>query len=318
MDLSIIVPLFNEDECVRPLYNSIVSNVEPTGLNFEILFVDDGSRDDTFIVASELAEHDQRLRIIKFRQNYGQTPAMAAGIEHACGDILVTMDGDLQNDPADIPAFVDKIKEGYDLVVGWRYNRQDTLISRKIPSKIANWIIGKVTGVSINDTGCSLKAYRAKIIKNLPLYAEMHRFIPAIASLTGARIAEIKVRHHARLYGVSKYGLSRIYMVLLDLLTIKTIVSFISQPLFWFSILAIPAALISCIAILFSLYGMAVESSMLSVPIAGAGILFGSLVFFLVLCGALGELIYKTGDINLYLFSALTSEIVTGKEDVIE
>jgi len=180
---------------------------------------------------------------------------MAAGIDHARGRVLIAMDGDLQNDPADIPLFLQKMDEGYDIVVGWRFNRQDKLVTRKIPSRIANWLIGKVTGVPIKDNGCSLKAFRADVIKGVPLYSEMHRFIPAMTSLAGARVAEIKVRHHARMVGVSKYGLSRLYKVLLDLLTIKTIVSFASWSLLWFAILAIPAALLSVVLLLVSVLG---------------------------------------------------------------
>ncbi len=172
---------------------------------------------------------------MKFRRNYGQTPAMAAGIQEARGRVLVTMDGDLQNDPADIALFLEKIDEGNDIVVGWRFNRQDKLITRKIPSRIANWLIGRITGVPIKDNGCSLKAYRAALIKKIPLYSEMHRFIPAMASIAGPRIAEIKVRHHARQFGQSKYGLSRIYKVLLDLMVIKTVASFTARPLLWFT-----------------------------------------------------------------------------------
>ena len=308
IDLSIVVPLYNEEESVQPMYKAIVQAVAPLGLNYEILFVDDGSIDGTFPQASELARRDLRLRVIKFRKNYGQTPAMAAGIDHARGKILITMDGDLQNDPSDIPAFIDKIHEGYDIVVGWRHMRQDKLITRKIPSKIANWLIGKVTGVPVKDNGCSLKAYRAEVIKNIPLYSEMHRFIPAMASIAGARIAEIKVKHHARQFGLSKYGLSRIYKVLLDLLAVKTIVSFATRPLLWFSILALPAALISLILMFTSIYGLVVHSARLPIPIAGTGVLFGALAFSLVLSGALSELIYKTGDIRVDKLSSLTSK----------
>ena len=188
-----------------------------------MVFVDDGSSDDTVAVATAIARIDARLRIVKFRRNYGQTPAMAAGIEHARGEVLVTMDGDLQNDPADIALLLEQIDAGFDIVVGWRHNRQDKLVSRKIPSRIANWLIGKVTGVPIRDNGCSLKAFRAELIKSIPLYSEMHRFIPAMASIAGPRVAQIQVRHHARRFGESKYGLSRIYKVLLDLMVIKTI-----------------------------------------------------------------------------------------------
>ncbi len=309
MELSIIVPLYNEAESIEPLYEAIVQTMAPLDITYEILFVDDGSTDRTYSKARELAHTDPHLRVIRFRKNYGQTPAMAAGIDHARGKILVTMDGDLQNDPADIPRLMHKINEGYDIVVGWRYKRQDKLITRRIPSKIANWLIGKITGVPIKDNGCSLKAYRAELIKNIPLYSEMHRFIPAMASLAGARIAEIKVNHHARKYGVSKYGLSRIYKVLLDLLTIKTIVSFTARPLLWFAILALPAALISFICLFVSVYGVLVHSSQLPVPIAGTGVLFGALAVILLLGGVLGELIYKTGDISVDKLSSLTAKI---------
>jgi len=308
--LSIIVPLYNEEESARPLYDAITKGLSELNFEYEILYVDDGSCDATFNVASELALQDKRLKVIKFRKNYGQTPAMAAGIDHASGEVLITMDGDLQNDPADIPAFIEKLNEGYDIVVGWRYKRQDKLITRKVPSVIANWIIGKVTGVPIRDNGCSLKAFRADIIKKVPLYSEMHRFIPAMASISGAKIAEIKVRHHARQYGVSKYGLSRIYKVLLDLLSIKTIVAFSSRPLLWFSILALPAVSISFLGLLVSIYYAFAQPSF-SIVIAGVSILFGALAFFLVLIGALGELIYKTGDIKLAKLATLTAKEIS-------
>ncbi|TCK18191.1 glycosyltransferase involved in cell wall biosynthesis [Thiogranum longum] len=314
LDISVIVPLYNEEESLVPLYESIVKSVGGLGLEYEIVFVDDGSKDSTFAMARDLSERDPHLRVIKFRKNYGQTPAMAAGIDHARGRVLITMDGDLQNDPGDIPLFLEKMDEGYDIVVGWRFNRQDKLITRKIPSQIANWLIGKVTGVPIKDNGCSLKAFRANVIKGVPLYSEMHRFIPAMTSLTGARIAEIKVRHHARKFGESKYGLSRIYKVLLDLLTIKTIVSFASRPLLWFAILAIPAALLSVTLLLTSLFGLFSDVGRFSVPIAGTGVLFGALAFFLLMGGAVGELIYKTGDLKLGQLSSLTARFLTRKE----
>ena len=316
MDLSIIVPLYNEQESIHPLYKKITKEVDGLGLDYEILFVDDGSQDNTFRLASDLASHDPRLRVIKFRKNYGQTPAMAAGIDHACGQLLITMDGDLQNDPEDIPRFLEKIDEDYDIVVGWRYDRKDKLITKKIPSKIANWIIGKVTGVPIKDNGCSLKAYRAQVIKNVPLYSEMHRFIPAMASLTGARIAEIKVKHHPRRYGVSKYGLSRIYKVLVDLVAVKTVVSFAARPLLWFGVLALPAALISIISLSVSVYDAVVLSSFFAVPIAGLGVLFGALACFLLLGGVLTELIYKTGNVAVDQLAFLTTSNprLTGKD----
>lgn len=294
MNLTIVVPLYNEEDSVEQLYSSIIEAVEPEGYGVEVIFVDDGSRDRTLAVASSIAAKDERLRVVEFRRNYGQTPAMAAGIDLAHGDVIVTMDGDLQNDPGDIPAFVEKMNEGYDIVVGWRFQRKDKLISRKIPSRIANWLIGKVTGVPIKDNGCSLKAYRASVIQRVPLYNEMHRFIPAMTSITGARIAEIKVRHHARRFGESKYGLSRIYKVLLDLISVKTIVGFAQRPIVWFGLLSLPFFFLSCVAIIASLLPL-LEGNPISIPLAGTGVLLGASGIFLVLGGAIGELIFSTG-----------------------
>lgn len=297
--LSIIVPLYNEQDCVRPLYSAITQHARRVERPYEIVFVDDGSTDETFIIASDLAGFDPCLRVIKLRRNYGQTPAMSAGIDHARGEVLITMDGDLQNDPADIPSLLRKIDEGYDIVVGWRYDRQDKLLTRKVPSRIANWLIARVTGIPIKDNGCSLKAYRAMLITRVPLYGEMHRFIPAMTSLAGARLAEIKVRHHPRRYGTSKYGLARIYKVLLDLVTIKTLVSFASRPFLWFAILAVPAVLASMSATLAGLYGASSGSLSSGVPLMGTAILLGALSVILLLSGVLAELIYKTGDTKL-------------------
>ena len=234
---------------------------------------------------------------------------MAAGIEHARGEILVTMDGDLQNDPADIGMFLEKIAEGNDIVVGWRHNRQDKLISRKIPSRIANRLIGRVTGVPIKDNGCSLKAYRGDLIKNIPLYSEMHRFIPAMASIAGPKIAEIKVRHHARQFGQSKYGLSRVYKVLLDLMVIKTVASFTSRPLLWFSMLSLPMLLAGTLTLGYAIYSMLVEHAPLSLPIAGSGLIFLTSAVILVSGGAFGEIIYRSGDMRESDFSRLTQQI---------
>ena len=295
MNLTIVVPLYDEEENVELLYSSIVDALSSEGFEFEVILVDDGSRDRTAEIAAGIAANDSRLRVVEFRKNYGQTAAMAAGIDLARGDIIVTMDGDLQNDPKDIPNFVAKMNEGYDLVVGWRFNRKDKLISRKIPSKIANWLIGKVTGVPIKDNGCSLKAFRSSVIKQVPLYNEMHRFIPAMTSITGARIAEIKVRHHARQFGKSKYGLSRVYKVLLDMLTVKTIVGFAQRPLVWFGFLSMPFFLVGSIAIVVSLLPLLKADGAMSVPLAGTGVLLGALGILLVLGGAVGELIYSTG-----------------------
>ena len=304
MDLSIIVPLYNEEASVKPLYEAIAKAVQPLGLEYEILFVDDGSRDNTIPEALKLAEQDKRLRLIIFRCNYGQTPAMAAGIDNARGKVLVTMDGDLQNDPDDIAMLLEKIEEGYDIVVGWRHNRQDKLITRKVPSYIANWMIGKITGVPIRDNGCSLKAYKADVIKQIPLYSEMHRFIPAMTSLAGSRIAEVKVKHHARQFGVSKYGLSRIYRVLMDLITIKTILSFFSRPLMAFGLFAVIALIVGLSA---SMAGFLLIHSHSGIVFLSVGLLYSALAMILLLWGLLGELIYRTGDLKLEHFAQIKS-----------
>ncbi len=313
LELSIIVPLYNEEESIRPLHAAITEAVVPLNMSFEILFVDDGSLDRTVEIGRDLASNDPHVRIIKFRRNYGQTPAMAAGIDHARGKVLITMDGDLQNDPADIPEFLKKIDEGYDIVVGWRRRRQDKFLTRILPSKIANWLIAQVTGIPIRDNGCSLKGYRAELIKGIPLYAEMHRFIPAMTSMAGARIAQIPVRHHARRFGVSKYGLSRIYKVLFDLLSIKTVLILASRPLFSFTGAAILAALVSVAIVVYSLLVPASSEGPVSIVLVSLSILFAALAIFLVSLGLLAQLIYRTGNIKTADLSALTAQLVTSK-----
>ena len=307
--LSVCVPFYNEEESIAPLYAAVVAAVEPLGIPFEMVFVDDGSHDETLRRACDLARSDARVRVVKFRRNYGQTAAMAAGIEAARGEVIVTMDGDLQNDPRDIGAFLALIDQGYDIVVGWRHDRQDKLVSRKIPSRIANQLIAKVTGVPIRDNGCSLKAYRASLIKRIPLYSEMHRFIPAVASIAGPRIAEIRVRHHARKFGKSKYGLSRVYKVLLDLMVIKTVASFASRPLLWFGMLSVPLLAVATLLLGYSLFHSLLPGGTLSLPLAGSGIIFMSSALILICAGALGELAYQLGDLREQEFSALTERL---------
>lgn len=306
-DLSIIVPLYNEQESVRPLYEAIVAALSDHPGSFEIILVDDGSRDDTYAIARGLARIDSRLKLLKFRRNFGQTPAMVAGIDHAAGRILVTMDGDLQNDPRDIIHLISEIEAGADIAVGWRFNRQDRLITRKIPSRIANWLIGKVTGVPIRDNGCSLKAYRAEIIKRLPLYSEMHRFIPAMSSITGARVSQVKVRHHPRKFGQSKYGLSRIYKVLFDLLTIKTITTFAARPLHWYAVLASPFIAIALILLGVAIWQMLYATSSSLILLSGLVVVTGATASFLLVCGILCELIFRTGSTLPIDFSRLTA-----------
>jgi glycosyltransferase involved in cell wall biosynthesis len=305
LDLSVVVPLYNEEESVGLLHERITEALHGSGLAYEILFVDDGSRDRTLERAAAIAQGDAHLRVVEFRANAGQTPAMAAGIDLAQGRIIATMDGDLQNDPRDIPAMLREMDEDTHMVVGWRRNRQDKLLTRKVPSWIANRLIGKVTGVPIRDNGCSLKLYRASVIKRVPLYSEMHRFIPAMASITGARVKEVAVTHHARQFGASKYGLSRIYKVLLDLLSIKTIVGFAHRPLLWFGLLAVPFMLVGLTALIVSVLPAFGPEGTLILPLAGVGVLFGSLAFFLVMGGAIAELVYAHGDLDLSEYSRL-------------
>ena len=239
-------------------------------------------------------------------RNYGQTPAMAAGIDNARGRYLITMNGDLQNDPEDIPRFLEKLYDGYDIVVGWRHKRQDKLITRKIPSRIANWLIGKTTGVPIKDDGCSLKGYKANVIQNIPLYSEMHRFIPAMASLAGSKIAEIKVKHHARQLGESKYGLSRIYKVLLDMLSIKTILTSFARPLRIFATFAGVSALIG---LAFLAAGVIEYFTSPGMIFFSVGFLYTTLALVLLLWGVLGELVYITGNLKLEHFAHITSTL---------
>jgi glycosyltransferase involved in cell wall biosynthesis len=294
LGLSVILPTYNEAESVGPLYEATVRAVEPMATTFEIIFVDDGSSDDTFERCAALAAGDPRVRVIKLRRNYGQTPAMVAGIDHARGAVLITMDADLQNDPADIPLLVERIEAGYDLVVGWRHNRQDRFLSRRFPSVIANWLIAKVTGVDIKDNGCSLKAYRADLIKAVPLYSEMHRFIPAMASMAGARIDQIKVRHHARRFGTSKYGLSRTYKVFFDMMAIKTLLVFVKKPGAFFTAAGGIAGLLGLLCLVLAMvdaYDMAREPT---VVMMGISVLLGSLALFLVFGGMVSYLFYQT------------------------
>ncbi len=316
LDLSIVVPLYNEEDSVKLLYRKISDALRDTQLDYEIIFVDDGSHDRTLERAIAITNEDPRLRVVEFRANYGQTPAMAAGIDIANGEIIATMDGDLQNDPADIPSMLGKMDADTHLVVGWRRNRQDKLLTRRIPSWIANRLIGKVTGVPIRDNGCSLKLYRASVIKRVPLYSDMHRFIPAMASITGARVKEVAVTHHARQFGSSKYGLSRVYKVLLDLLAIKTVVGFAQRPLLWFGLLGAPFLIASFLAVVVSLAPLISPGGSIVLPLAGAGLMFGAVGLFLIMSGAMAELVYVTGSLDLTEYSRLLAVDRTYRPDL--
>ena len=263
---SIIVPVYEEEENIPILHERIGAAMQPTGLTYEVIYVDDGSRDKSFERLSEIAERDSRVTVVQFRRNFGQTAALAAGMDVSCGEVLVFMDADLQNDPADIPRLLEKIDEGYDVVSGWRVKRKDAALSRKLPSMIANRMIGWATGVRLHDYGCTLKAYRRDVMSHFQLYGEMHRFIPAHASWAGARITELPVEHHPRIYGRSKYNLTRTFKVLLDLLVVKFLGSYSTKPIYVFGGLGLVAMLLSfivgCIVLINKIfYGMYIVES---------------------------------------------------------
>jgi glycosyltransferase involved in cell wall biosynthesis len=248
VDLSVIVPIRNEAPGLVELHRELTDTLERWGRSYEILAVDDGSTDDSFAVLTKLHAMDPRLRVIRFRRNFGQTAAFAAGFEHARGQVIVTTDGDLQNDPRDIPAMIAKLESGYDIVCGWRKNRKDAFVSRTVPSRIANRLISWATGVRLHDYGCSLKAFRAEVVKPLRLYGEMHRFIPAIASEQGVAIDEVVVNHRSRRHGSSNYGISRTIRVVLDLLTVKFLLSYSTRPLQIFGLIGFAMALVGMLA----------------------------------------------------------------------
>jgi glycosyltransferase involved in cell wall biosynthesis len=313
--ITVVVPLYNEGENVALLYAKLKPALQSLGDAYEVLLVDDGSEDATFSVAADIAAHDPCVKAISLRRNFGQTAAFAAGIDHARGEIIVTMDGDLQNDPADIPRLLDKLDEGFDVVVGWRHRRLDALLTRRIPSVLANRLIGMVTGISIHDNGCSLKAFRGEVARTLPLYSDMHRFIPAAAAISGARITEIKVRHHPRKHGSSKYGLSRVYKVILDLLRVKTILSFATRPFFWFSVSALPFGVLSAALLIYHGVGMVREQVPLVSSPGVVGLLFLMLATMLVLTGMLAELISRAADSHGSRIATINSPQLTRNTD---
>jgi glycosyltransferase involved in cell wall biosynthesis len=231
VELSIVVPIYNEEESVNALHEKITAALAATGIDYELILVDDGSNDRSFMLLKAIAAEDERVKVIRFRRNFGQTAAMAAGFDAASGRVVVPMDGDLQNDPGDIPRLLAKIDEGFDVVSGWRKDRQDAFINRKLPSIIANGLISRFTGVHLHDYGCTLKAYRREVLDGINLYGEMHRFVPALASQVGAKVTELPVKHHPRMYGTSKYGISRTVRVVLDLMTVKFLLTYSTKPI---------------------------------------------------------------------------------------
>lgn len=299
MDLSVVIPVYNEEESVKYLYEAVTKSLAELKRPYEILLVDDGSKDKTFLNAISLSNSDSRLKIVKLKRNYGQTTALHAGFQQAKGKVIITMDGDLQNDPDDIPVMLHKMDEGYDIVLGWRHDRKDFFISRKLPSKIANWLVRKVTGIPVKDNGCAIRAYRAEVIKNFPMYSEMHRLMPVITALVGAKFTQIKVKHHPRKFGHSKYGLSRIYKVLLDLVALKTIFSFFYIPLFGFGFLALVSGFISFLILLVSILFIFIFPGKSLVTLIGSSALFAALSVFLYFLGIICHLVYRTGNLKI-------------------
>jgi glycosyltransferase involved in cell wall biosynthesis len=293
MTVSIVVPLYNEEENVEVLHERIMEVLTSNNIDYEIIYVDDGSNDKTLQLLDMLQSRHKNILVLSLRRNFGQTAAFAAGFDFARGDIVITMDGDLQNDPKDIPRLLEAIKD-CDLVSGWRKKRKDPFITRRLPSIIANWLISKVTGVRLHDYGCSLKAYRREVVKNLRLYGEMHRFIPAVASWYGVRISEIETTHHPRLRGKSKYGISRTIRVLLDLITVKFLQSFSTRPMQFFG----PMGLIFCLfGFCISLY-LTIDKIFRGANIGGRPLLlFGVLLIIVgvqfIGMGLLGEMLVR-------------------------
>ena len=237
--LSIVIPIHNEEPSILPLYDRLISVLEGLNKPFEIIFVDDASADRSFDLLANLAETDMRMKVIRLRRNFGQTAALSAGFDEAQGNIIISLDGDLQHDPADIPALLAKIEEGYDIASGWRKDRVDNALTRKIPSRIANWLMARASGVNLRDFGTTFKAYRAEVIKDINLYGELHRFIPALASFYGARIAEVPIRNVPRPHGDSHYGIGRTFNVLFDIVTIKFLLKYFTRPMHFFGRLGI-------------------------------------------------------------------------------
>ena len=292
--ISLIIPVYNESESIAYLLNEIVFVMKTNDLQFEIIVINDGSKDNTSEVLQKLSLRINELKIINLRKNYGQTAAMAAGFDHSTGNIVITIDGDLQNDPNDIPKLIANINNGYDLVCGWRFNRQDKLINRRIPSKIANKLIGLVTGINLHDYGCSLKAFKKNILNDIKLYGELHRFLPVLANIEGAKIKEVKVNHRRRKYGSSKYGIDRTFRVLMDLLTVWFMNKFLTRPMYIFGFIGIisifSSLIISSYLIIIKLFGQDIGNR----PLLLFALILGIAGIQLFSFGLLGELLMRT------------------------
>jgi len=293
--ISVVIPIYNEEENVTLLYDELTEVMKSMACSYEILFVDDGSTDSTLSILQSMQAADQRIVVVKFRRNFGQTAAMSAGFDYSSGDVIITMDGDLQNDPRDIPRFIQKIGEGFDVVTGWRHDRKDAFLNRRLPSIIANKIISWTTGVDLHDYGCTLKAFRKEVIKNIHLYGEMHRFIPAIASGMGISFTEIKVNHRARQFGTSKYGISRTIRVVLDLITVKFLLSYATRPIQIFGLLGVISGTAGFLIALI----MTIQRQFFDIPLSDRPMLLLAIVLIFVgiqfiSIGLIGELQART------------------------
>ncbi len=294
-DVSVVIPLYNEEESIPELYRSLTEVLEALGRPYEIIVVDDGSTDGSYPLLRRLAAEDRRLKVVRLRRNFGQTAAFAAGFDRARGDVIVTMDADLQNDPRDIPKLLAKIDEGFDIVSGWRVNRKDRFLDRKLPSMIANRLISNVTDVRLHDYGCSLKAYRADVIREVRLYGELHRFIPALASQVGGAVAEVPVNHHPRRYGRSKYGLSRTVRVILDLITVWFLGTYSTRPLHVFGTLGLGAAGVGVLlGVYLALVKFIGHQDIGTRPLLLLAVLLIVVGIQLITMGLLGEMIIRT------------------------
>ncbi len=283
--ISIIIPVFNESESISFLLDEVISVMTANKINFELIVVNDGSKDNTHQVLKELTIKIKELSVICLRKNYGQTAAMSAGFDNSKGDIVISLDGDLQNDPNDIPKLISEINNGYDVICGWRFDRKDKLINRKIPSKLANKLIAKVTGLKLHDYGCSLKAFKKEIIGDIKLYGELHRFLPVLANIEGARIKEIKVNHRSRKYGSSKYGIDRTFRVLMDLLTVWFMTKFLTRPMYGFGFIGIISILIS----------LTMSSYLIVLKIMGEDIGNRPMLMFSLILGIAGVQLFSFG-----------------------
>ena len=294
-ELSIIIPIFNEEGNIKQLHEKLLSVMGKNSYNYEIIFVNDGSTDSSRQKLDAIAVEDEHVKIIHFKRNFGQTAAMMAGIDAANGDILIPMDGDLQNDPSDIPRLLEKLDEGYDVVSGWRNDRKDASIKRKLPSKIANWLISKISGVYLHDYGCTLKAYKKDVIKGVRLYGEMHRFIPIYASWQGGKVAEIPVTHHPRIHGQSKYGLERTLKVVLDLILVKFMAKYSQKPMYVFGGFGFLSIFLSflCFALMlyYKFFG---NKSFIETPLPMLTVLFFLMGFICILMGFIAEMLMRT------------------------